>query len=601
MKIVDGMFIKKSVVTIIFVCLLAAPALMVTRHKADNEIAMTAEEKEASLRTYGLYLEDVTKSTGVDFEHLSPDLDSKLKPILPQIASMGASVAVCDFDNDGWNDFYCTNSRTGTLNALYHNQHDGTFRDVAGPMNVAKANESGTGVSMGAVWGDYDNDGYEDLFVYKWGKCELYHNNEGKSFTNVTGNTGLPGWINANTAIWFDYNNDGYADLFIGCYYPETVNLWHLKTTVIMPESFEYANNGGRNYLMKNNGDGTFSDVTLQSGLTSTKWTLACGALDINRDGYQDLVVANDYSVDEIFLNEGGKSFKEAGRQMGIGYSPKSGMNVSFGDVDNSGNLGIYISNITEMGVLLQGNNFWVPEKKGNGIVYENRAREKGVELGGWSYGTQFGDLNNDGSQDIYTANGFISGKKGTSYWYDYSKVTGGNKSIISDVKNWPDMKGRSQSGYQENIIWLNDGQGNFQEAEDRISPRFTYDSRSVAFADLWNRGVIDVIVSSQNNRLIILKNTVTPANGWIDFELYGTKSNRSAIGAIIDLYWNGKKQSQVVTAGIGFCAENQRRIHFGIGASKNIDKAVIHWPSGVEQTIMNPKPDMLHKITESI
>ena len=162
-------------------------------------------------------------------------------------------------------------------------------------------------------------------------------------------------------------------------------------------------------------------------------------------------------------------------------------------------------------------------------------------------------------------------------------------------------MKGRSQSGYQENIIWLNDGQGNFQEVENGISPKFTYDSRSVAFADLWNRGVLDVIVSSQNNRLIILKNTVTPSNGWIDFELKGLKSNKSGIGAIVDLYWNGKEQSQVVTAGIGFCSENQRRIHFGIGTAKNIEKAVIHWPSGIVQTIVNPKPEMLHKITESI
>ncbi len=402
--------IKKIIVSLLFVCLLVLPAFLTTRHRMDSEVRMTRKEKETSLKKYGLYFEDVTSSSGVDFIHHSPQLDKKLDPILPQIASMGASIAVCDYDKDGWNDFYTTNSRQGYPNALYHNEKDGTFKDVAGQLGVADVNQKGTGVSMGAVWGDYDNDGYEDLFVYKWGKCELFKNEGGKGFKLVSGNTGIPKWINANTAIWVDYNNDGLLDLFIGCYYPDTINLWHLKSTVIMPESFEYANNGGRNFLLKNNGDGTFTDVTFPMGLTSTKWTLAAGAMDINRDGYQDLIVANDYSVDEIFLNQQGKFFKEIGKEAGIGYSPKSGMNVSFGDVDNSGKLGIYISNITAMGVLLQGNNFWIPSQKGKNIVFQNKARDKGVELGGWSYGTQFGDLNNDGSQDIYSANGYIAG-----------------------------------------------------------------------------------------------------------------------------------------------------------------------------------------------
>ncbi len=593
--------IKKSIVTIIFAGLLTLPAFLQTSQRDDPEIKLTQKEKESSLKKYGLYFEDVTSSSGVDFIHHSPQLDKKLDPILPQIASMGASIAVCDFDKDGWSDFYTTNSRTGYSNALFHNNKDGTFKDVATQMGVANVNQKGTGVSMGAVWGDYDNEGYEDLFVYKWGKCELFKNEGGTNFKNVTENSGIPGWINANTAIWVDYNNDGLLDLFIGCYYPENIDLWHLKSTVIMPESFEYANNGGRNYLLRNNGNGTFTDVTFQMGLKSTKWTLAAGAMDINRDGYQDLIVANDYSVDEIFLNQGGKFFKEIGRDAGIGYSPKSGMNVSFGDVDNSGRLGIYISNITAMGVLLQGNNFWIPSKKGKDLVFENEAREKGVELGGWSYGTQFGDLNNDGSQDIYCANGYISGVKGTSYWYDYSKVTGGNKSIISDVKNWPAMKGRSQSGYEENIIWLNDGAGNFQDVTENISPRFSYDSRSVAFADLWNRGVLDILVSSQNNKVIILKNIVNPDNNWIEFALNGIKSNKNGIGAIVDLYWGGKMQSQVLTAGIGFCSENQRRLHFGIGNSKSVEKVVIHWPSGITQTIDNPAINKLMQVNEAI
>jgi len=160
---------------------------------------------------------------------------------------MGAAVSIADFDHDGWQDIYVTNSGEGSKNALYRNLGDGTFKDVAPELGIADVNQPGTGVSMGAVWGDYDNDGYEDLFLYKWGKPELYHNDQGKGFTRVTEQAGLPQWLNANTAVWLDYDGDGLLDLFIGGYYSEDIDLWHLKTTKIMPESFEYAKNGGVN------------------------------------------------------------------------------------------------------------------------------------------------------------------------------------------------------------------------------------------------------------------------------------------------------------------------------------------------------------------
>ncbi len=234
-------------------------------------------------------------------------------------------------------------------------------------------------------------------------------------------------------------------------------------------------------------------------------------------------------------------------------------MNMTFGDIDNNGEQSLYISNITEVGVLLQGNNLWTPSEGSGFPVYDNTARQKGVELGGWSYGAQFGDLNNDGSLDLYVANGFISGIKGSSYWYDYSKVTGGNKAIISDALNWPAMEGKSQSGYQQNMIWLNDGSGNFLDASSDVCEHATLDSRSVVMADLWNRGVLDVIVANMNQGLLVYKNQVDPLNNWIGFSLSGIASNKSAIGATVILYWNGKKQAQVVTGGIGFCSQNQR------------------------------------------
>ncbi len=198
-----------------------------------------------SLARYGLELREVSRSAGIDFMHHAPKLDPKLDHIMPQIASMGASVAVADFDRDGWQDFYTTDSGEGSRNRLYRNLGDGKFRDVAESLGVADVNPPGTGVSMGSLWGDYDNDGYEDLFVYKWGRPELFHNDAGRAFTRVTEKAGFPPWVNAGCATWLDYDRDGHLDLFLAGYWDDRLDLWHLKTTKMMPESFEYAQNGG--------------------------------------------------------------------------------------------------------------------------------------------------------------------------------------------------------------------------------------------------------------------------------------------------------------------------------------------------------------------
>lgn len=279
--------------------------------------------------------------------------------------------------------------------------------------------------------------------------------------------------------------------------------------------------------------------------------------------------------------------------------TPKSGMNVSFGDTHNRGQQGIYVSNITEPGILLQGNNFWMPYSSGEKLLFVNAAGENGIELGGWSYGSQFADFNNDGHCDLYVANGYISGEKETSYWYDYSKVTGGNAAIISDVKNWPAMKGRSHAGFQQNRVWLNNGVGRFSDVAKYVTNNEKYDSRAVAVADLFNNGTLDVIVANQNNKLLIYRNIVDKNNQWVAFELEATSSNRSAIGAKVTMYWDSNVQSQVIDGGIGFCSQNQRRVHFGIGQSKKVDKAVITWPNGRSQEVKNPEINKLNKITE--
>src|SRR5216683_2821672 len=593
--------IARIVLGILFVGLLATPLVMkrISARRAEDRSRVGAE---TALARHGFSLQEVSHAAGINFVHQAPTLDPKLDPIMPEVASMGASVSIVDFDRDGWSDIYVTNSASASKNALYRNLGNGTFKDMAGEFGVANVNQAGTGISTGAVWGDYDNDGYEDLFLIKWGRPELFHNDHGRGFTRVSEQAGLPSWINANTAVWFDYDGDGLLDLFIGGYYAEDINLWHLTTTRIMPESFEYAKNGGRKYLFHNLGNGKFEEVSAKVGINSRRWALAAAAADLRGTGHPDLFIANDYGVSELYFNDG-KRFHEVGEQTGVGFAPKSGMNAAFGDIFNQGRYSVYVSNISEDGILIQGNNLWVPTDGtvGDAIKYENLARDFGVELGGWSFGAQFGDLNNDGTLDLYLTNGYISLDRNRSYWYDFSKVAGGNSTIIGDAKNWPAFEGRSLSGYQSKRLWLNDGAGKFVDVAQAVGVRDTYDGRAVALADLWNRGVLDVVVANQKGPVLVYKNSAAPENKWIDFELEGTTSNRSAIGAEVRLFWNGRQQVQQVSGGSGFSAQNQRRLHFGLGRNPKMEKAVIRWPSGKLQTIAKPAAGQLYKIREPV
>ena len=490
--------LARLLLAVFFIGLLVTP-IVIRRVSARKRPDLTSLDSNVALKRHGFYLQEVSRSAGISFMHQAPTLDPKLEGIMPQVASMGASVSVVDFDKDGWSDLYVTNSGEGSKNCLFRNQHDGTFKDVAGELGVADVNQHGTGVSMAAVWGDYDNDGYEDLLLLKWGRPELFHNDGGHGFTRVSEQAGLPGWLNANTANWFDYDGDGKLDLFIGGYYSEIFDLWHLDTSRIMPDSFEYAKNGGRKYLFHNLGSGKFEEVSEKVGISSRRWALASSTADLRGTGHPDLFVANDYGVSELYLNDGHR-FHEQGEQTGVGFAPKSGMNVAFGDILNQGKLSVYVSNISEEGVLIQGNNLWVPKEgvSGRDIQFENLARDVGVELGGWSFGAQFGDLNNDGALDLYLTNGYVSLDRNRSYWYDFSRVAGGNSTIIGDARNWPAMDKRSLSGYQQKHVWLNDSAGKFVDVAQAVGVTDTYDGRAVAFADLWNRGVLDVVVANQ-------------------------------------------------------------------------------------------------------
>jgi enediyne biosynthesis protein E4 len=582
-------------VAVLFIGLLAAIVVLNRRSTGGASVTPGVD----AVGRYGFTLTDVAATAGIAAAHHPPTFDLRFAHIMPMIAAMGAAVSVVDFDRDGWQDLYVTDSAEGSRNHLYRNRGDGTFADVAPQLGVADVNAAETGVSMGAVWGDYDNDGFEDLFLYKYGRPELFHNDAGHGFTRVTESASLPSWVNANSAIWLDYDRDGLLDLFVAGYWPESVNLWKLETTRVMPESFEYAENGGRKYLLRNRGQGRFEDVTAAAGIDSRRWTLAAVAADFFGTGAPDLFLANDYGVSQLFANRDGR-FIDVSRETGVGRAPKSGMSASLGDIFNDGRLSIYQTNISEPGVLLQGNNLWVPPQRGAGAEFANLATSVGVDLGGWSWGAQFGDLNNDGYVDLYLTNGYVSGRDRASYWYDFSQIAVGHSAIIADAANWPAMRDRSLSGYQPKRLWLNDGAGRFVDVAPAVGVADTDDGRAVAIVDLSNSGALDVVVASQRGPLRLYRNRVQAGRHWVEFALEGSVSNRSAIGARVELHWANQVQVQEVSGGSGFSAQNQRRLHYGLGAAATIDRAVIRWPSGRVQTIAAPAVDTLHRVKES-
>ena len=320
---VTSLRVRKLALTTVF---LGAVFLVIALNRGRPE-----ERGGAGAAPPGFAFREVAHQVGIDFVHHAPTLDPRIDNIAPLVASLGAAVSVSDVNNDGWPDLYFTNSRFGFPNALYLNRGDGTFVDVASSAGLADLNRPGEGVSMGAVWGDYDNDGLEDVLVYKWGYLQLFKNLGNLHFVDVTAAAGLRHWMNSNGAVWLDYDRDGLLDLYVTGYFRSDIDFWHLQTTRIMHNSFEFATNGGKNRLFHNLGGGRFEDVTDQMGVGSTRWTLAAAAADFNGDGWPDLFLANDYGVPQLYVNKEGKSFVEAGKDSGVARTPKSGMNASFG------------------------------------------------------------------------------------------------------------------------------------------------------------------------------------------------------------------------------------------------------------------------------
>jgi hypothetical protein len=448
---------------------------------------------------------------------------------------------------------------------------------------------------MGAIWGDYDNDGWEDLLIYKWGYPQLFRNTGDGHFTDVTEQAGLRQWMNSNAAAWIDYDRDGLLDLYVGGYFRSDIDLWRLQTTRIMENSFEFAANGGKDRLFHNLGGGRFQDVTDRMGVGGTRWTLAVAAADLNEDGWPDLFLANDYGPEELYLNDRGRRFVLSGA--GLEQDSKSGMSATLGDVLNRGRLDVFVTNISEPGYLFQGNNLRL------NLLAEVGRFQQGAEGvlvdAGWAWGAQFGDLDNDGRNELFIVNGYISANRTKSYWYAMSKIAGANGNVFEDANSWPAIGDASLSGYERSRVLKARGLSDWTDVAAAAGVTDELDGRAVALVDLFNRGVLDVVVANQNQPALVYRNTAAAGNHWIAFRLVGTRSNRSAIGALVTVEAGGQRQMRVVDGGSGFASQNDRRVHVGLGTQTQAERVEIRWPSGLVQTIANLPSDRLHVITE--
>jgi tetratricopeptide (TPR) repeat protein len=445
---------------------------------------------------------DVAREVGIVHTHHLPVLDSKLSNIMSWISSVGAAVAAGDYDGDGWIDLYVNDSRKGEPNHLYRNNGDGTFSDVAEAAGIALLNgEDGT--SQDAVWGDYDADGQLDLYVVRWGRDVLFRNLGDGRFEDMTAQLfrqidGSLGmeWANGNAVLFLDYDQDGRLDIYVGNYF-QPIDLWHLEDTLIMHESFETAQNGGPNFLFHQGADGRFEEVAEKLGVDDVGWTLAVGSADIDNDGWPDLYCADDFGTDRLYLSDRRGGFRDV-TESAIGYDTKKGMNVDIGDFNNDGWLDIFVANITTAEYLQEGGMLWHNNGPNHAgeITLTDISLEAGTYDGGWGWGAKFLDYDNDGDLDLVAANGFISAGEG-SYWYDLASWT-----VVgddpTDSRNWPPVGDRSFSGYERIRMWRNDGLDTFTEYARHLGLDSTRDGRGVATLDYDNDGDLDIFVANQ-------------------------------------------------------------------------------------------------------
>jgi len=505
-----------------------------------------------------------------------------------QVETMVAGVALFDYDNDGYLDVYVVNgaaipslTKESPIywNRLFHNNHDGTFTDV-----TEKAGVAGSGYGMGAAVGDYDNDGRPDLFVANVTGNQLFHNDGDGTFTDVTARAGLEGakldgkkmW--SAGAGWFDYNNDGLLDLFVVNYCK-----WELNED-------PYCTIGGgtrgychpkyyaptHNTLYRNNGDGTFTDVSEETGISAQPGKgMSVSFADYDGDGFLDAFVANDTTRNFLFHNLGGKKFEEIGAAAGVAYgsngSALSGMGSDFRDVDNDGHPDIWHTAV-------EFETFPLYMNRGRGeftdaTVSSGLARWTS-QMSGWGNGIF--DLDNDGEKDLLVAR---------------SNVLDNISGLVAE-RQYP----------EPNSVFRNLRNGKFEDVSAAAGPDFGKPAphRGVAFGDIDNDGHIDAVVTVLNGPVKLFHNVSTDHNHWILLKLVGSKSNRMGIGAQIQITTvDGTSQWNEVTTAVGYASSSDSRVHFGLGSNRQIKTIDIRWPSGIHQMLHDVGVDRALTIAE--
>ncbi len=530
------------------------------------------------------WFREVSEAAGVARPHHERRFHNPYARIMEGYTALGAAAAVADYDGDGLDDLFVTDSAEDGRNHLYRNLGGFRFEDVAEAAGVARGNDAGDACAD-ALWFDYDGDGDPDLFVVRFGQSLLYRNDGDGTFTGVTAAAGLSRYANSITAIAFDYDLDGDLDLFVGDYF-RPVDVFDPDTPRFFPESFESAENGGGVTLWQNRGDGTFVDATVAAGLAGdTGWTLDLGHADADGDGDDDLYVASDFGTDHLFANDGDGTFTDVTRTT-IGIDTKKGMNAEWGDFDADGRLDVFVTNITSE-YMREGNFLWHNESAGGEIAFTDVAAETGTADSGWGWGGKFLDYDNDGWLDLYVADGWVSAGP-ENYVVDVFDLivrSSEDDTIdLSDARNWPPMGDKSLSGYEHNRLFHNQGGALFRDEAARHGVDSIRDARGVVVADFDGDGRQDLFVTNAGAAPDLYRNVAPSGPGgphWIELVLGQPGANAEAVGTRAWLTAGGARRLAFVDGGNGFGGESARRLHFGLAGAAAAERLEVDWPGG--------------------
>jgi hypothetical protein len=525
---------------------------------------------------------EIGQMAGVRATHRTRRFSGPAGDVLRMFTSGGAAVAVGDYDNDGFDDLFVTDSDNGRTNHLFHNDGNLHFTDVAQQAGVTGGNDSVSIVSD-ALWFDYDNDGWRDLLVARFGTPILYHNEGNGTFKDVTSSSGLNKFGNTIAAITFDFDNDGNLDLLFGNYF-KPVNLIKLPTRNVLPNDLDNAINGGGVTLWRNTGKGSFVEVTSRAGLSAhTGWTLDVGHGDFNNDGWQDIYLADDYGTDRLYMNNRDGTFKDV-TEKAIGFDTKKGMNVDVGDFDNDGWLDIYVTNITDQ-YMKECNMLW--HNNANG-TFSDVSRETGTCDTQWGWAAKFGDFDNDGWLDLFAADGLRSAGSDNYIPVLVQMITRPGVDF-TDVKNWPAIGDRTWSGYQKKKLFRNLGTGSFAEISGAAGVDNVLDGRGIGVGDFDNDGRLDFYQTNADQPALLYHNETQAGGNWIELKLIGSKSNRDAIGARVKVKAGSQILIREVDGGNAYSSQSMSRLHFGLGSATMVDNVEIRWPSGDTTSVTVP------------